>query len=171
MNNKTFTIEQILALKQALETAGFGVSKNVELEAPGTFALGVSGTVKLSGKRFAEKVVVSFVPIMVDCYTKPQEPARGGIIFAVNRVPGYYVHPEYKTFRAFDVGKIVAEVVRINTKLERDAEWDIMWAAWVKAKREKHYSDTYKTRFLRKYAEEHFPDHYVCGKSNKSNKK
>ncbi len=165
--NKTFSIEQILTLKQALRNAGFEVKKNVEIESAETFGFRITGTVKLSGKRYGQNVLVSYGAITVDCYTEPKGPTRGGIIVALNRVPGIYTHPGYWTLRSFDAEKIVAAIMDQNKRLERDAEWDVMWEAWVKAKRENHYTDNYKTRFLRKYAREHFPEHHLARMTNK----
>lgn len=169
MNNKSFTTEQILALKQALETAGVATEKGVDISDPETFAVKFSGGVRYSGKRFSGEVVVSFRPVSIPCYTSPKEPARGGIIVAVKPCSGPWFHTAFNTFRALDTGKVVDLFGQVNDELDHNAKWDEMWNAWVKGRRENNYSDSYKTRFLHKYADEHFPGEFF--KLRKNNKR
>lgn len=155
---KTFTIEQILALKQALESAGLNVEKGIQLDDPETFTLKVNGTVAYSGRHFSGTLTVSYHPIMAACYNTPRKPApAGGIIAVINNGPGAHFHSLYKAFRILDPLRIAALFEQVTADLDRSAKWDEMWDAWVKARRERNYTDNYKTRFLHKYADEHFP--------------
>ena len=158
MNNKSFTTEQIFALKQALETAGVATEKNVEISDPETFAV-----------KFSGEVVVSFRPVSIPCYKSPKEPARGGIIVAVKPCSGPWFQTAFNTFRALDTEKVVGLFGQVNDELDHTAKWDEMWNAWVKGRRENNYSDSYKTRFLHKYADEHFPGEFF--KVRKNNKR
>ena len=168
--NKTFTIEQILAVKQALETAGLTVAKEIQLDDPETFALRVSGTVKYSGNRFSGTLAVSYHAIMANGYTAPRKPAPGGgLIAVINKGLGMYYHSIYKAFRILDPARVAAMFDDVNAYLDHSAKWDEMWNAWVKARRERNYTDNYKTRFLHKYADEHFPGEFF--KHRKNNKR
>ena len=162
--NKTITIEQVFRLKAALREAGYRVPENIALVEVNRFSFDIFGTVPYSGAAYHERIHVTTGTIPGSIYGDGRDVAADdnllvGMVSICGGMTNYI-----RRYNKFDTKKIASDIVECNKELDRNAKWNEAY----KAARERGITDKgARTRFLRKYCNEHFPGEFFGYLNNK----
>ena len=156
---KTITIEQVFRLKAALREAGYRVPENVALVEADRFSFDIFGTVPYSGAAYRERVHVT-TGTLPGAITTPAGydviAADGELLVGMESICGGMTN-YLRRYNKFDAKKIADDIAECNKKLDASAKWNEAW----RAARERGITDKgARTRFLRKYCNEHFPGEF-----------
>ena len=155
---KTITIEQVFRLKAALRESGYRVPENTALVEADRLSFDIFGIVPYSGATYRERVHVSTGTLPGSIFSNRREVSAndGEVLVAMEGICGGMTN-YLRRYNKVDAKAIVADIVKCNKELDRNAKWDEAY----KVLREKGiHNEGARTRFLRKYCEEHFPGEF-----------